>query len=178
MPMQMVATGFPVPVYYSHSTLWIGITPSVLGQHPDLLPTTQGDIGLSVELKTGNCLSPGIRENSPKVELGHKGPLTSQSWATAQTYANVRPSTIHQSLANARTLPHDPPPTKWIEWTHYGDCPQSACNMPTLSARGPIGTWCQRIANVYPKEPEGGRCYADFPRSDCNTLLVYGDSFC
>ena len=175
--MQMVATGFPAPVYYSCSTLWIGITLSVLGHHPDLLPTTQGDIGLSVELETGDRLGPGTRENSPRVELGHKGPPTSWSWATARTYANVWPSTIHRSLANARTLPHDPPPTKWIEWTHYGDCPQSACNMPTLSAQGWIGTRCHRIANVYPKEPEGGRCYADFPKSDCNTLLVYGDSF-
>ena len=47
-PMQMVATGFPASVYYSHFTLWIGITPSVLDQYLDLLHTSQGNIGLLV----------------------------------------------------------------------------------------------------------------------------------
>ena len=80
-----------------------------------LLPTTQGDIGLSVELETRNHLSPGIRENSPKVELGHQGPPTSWSLANTRTYTNARPSIICRSLAKGRTLPHNPPLTKCIE---------------------------------------------------------------
>ena len=141
-------------------------------------PLPKGTLDFWLSWRPGTVSAQEQGKTAQKLSLWHKGPPMSWSWAKARTYATVRPSTICRSLANARTLPHDPPPTKWIEWTHYGDCPQSACNMPTLSARGPISTQCQRIANVYPKEPEGGRCYADFPKSDCNTLLVYGDSFC
>ena len=96
-------------------------------------PLPKGTLDFQLSWRPGTVSAQEEGKTAQELSLDIRDPHTSQSWANARTYTNTWPSTIRQSLANARTLPHDPPPTKWIEWTHYWDCPQSACNMPTLS---------------------------------------------
>ena len=73
MPMQMVTTGFlPSLLFPFHPVNWNHpVGPGSTPGPPSHYPRGHWTFGWAGDR---NRLSPGIRQNSPKVELGHKGP--------------------------------------------------------------------------------------------------------